>query len=359
MENIVFLCGNGNHPIASKALKTLSELFGQSCKLSHINFNKFPEGELDNRIPKFEEIKGKTVILFQSFNDKDFLELIMETIDLVWALKHQYGAERIIVIFSFMCNRRQDPIMEIDPDNIWKKPKPDEFQRLRMTISLLSHCGVDEIIVPTPHSSAMEKACKEYNIIFHEIDVSPLFAEKITTFVHAQELNLVNIYAPDLGSIPRAVNLAKILGCSVLFNLKNRIIYNKTSIKEEKEENLEEIAESFRKKYNFPKIFYVTPKLVAGKIMALFEDEIASGGTANDTGQMLKKLNSKYNFLFATHPVFTRGWRNQLFYKNPFEKIVITDSIERPYEKRTGGQLVDVSIAPIIASTIFRILRLS
>ena len=357
MKNTVFFCGNGNHPLGAQVLKKLSELFGESCKFDHINFNKFPEGELDNRIPQWQKINGKTVVLFQSFNDKDFLELILETLDLIWALKHQYNAERIIVIFSFMCNRRQDSIMEIDPNNLWKKPKPDEFQRLRMTISLLSHCGVSEIIVPTPHSKAMEEACKEYNIIFHEIDLSGLFADALKTFVSEQELNLVNMYAPDLGSIPRAVNIAKILNCTVLFNLKNRVIYNKTSIKEEGEEKLEEIAKSFREKYNFPKIYYVTSKLVAGKIMALVEDEIASGGTANNTGQMLKKLNSKYNLLFATHAVFTRGWRNQLFYENPFAKIIITDSIERPYEKRTGGQLVDILIAPVVASTLFKILR--
>jgi phosphoribosylpyrophosphate synthetase len=359
MENTVFLCGNGNHPLFAQVLRKLGEFFGQSCKFDHIYFNKYPEGELDNRIPKYEKIKGKTIVLFQSFKSMEFLELLCETLDLLWALKHQYGAKRIIVIFSFLCNRRQDPLMETDPNNIWKTPKPDEFQRLRMTISFLSHCGVDEIVVPTPHSGEMKKACKEYNIIFHEIDLSHLFAEAIKTFVSEDDLSLVNIYAPDLGSIPRAVNLAKILTCPVLFNLKNRIIYNQTSIKEEKEEELKEIMENLIEQYNFSKIHYVTKELVTGKIMAIVEDEIASGGTANDTGQMLKRLNSKYNLLFATHPLFTWGWRNKLFFKNPFEKIAITDSIERPYEKRTGGQLVDISIAPIIASTLFRILRSS
>ena len=175
LNEIVFLCGNGNHPLSAKVLEGLKEFFGQSCKFDHINFNKFYEGELDNRIPNYLKINGKTVVLFQTMSSQ---ELVDEMMDLIWACKKQYGAKKLILISSFVWYRRQDPEMEESLDNLFgKKAKPDEIQRLRMLMDNLSHNGVDELITVTPHSITMSEACKEFGIIFHEIDPSSLFVD--------------------------------------------------------------------------------------------------------------------------------------------------------------------------------------
>jgi len=356
-DKILFFCGNGNHPTSSQIMKNLSELFGESCKFEHINFNKFPEGELDNRIPKWEKIKDKTVVVFQSFNDSDLLELVWETLDLVWALKHQYGAKKVIVVFLFVAFRRQDPLMVENKNNPWKKAKPDEIQRLRMFISLLKNSGVDEILTISPHSKVMSEICEEYEIIFKEINVAPIFANEVKNFIEEDDLKLVFTYAPDLGAIERAIALAKELDCSVMYNKKGRVIYNESFIEESGKDEIDETTEFLKEKYNFSKISYVTKEMVAGKIIILTEDEIASGMTANNTGQMLKKLGSKHNILCATHPLFTRGWRNKLLNNNPFYKILVSITIQRPYEKRTGGQLVDVPIDKPVSSKLFKILK--
>jgi len=353
--DIFFLCGNGNHPLGSETLKKLGELLGKSCKFNHINFNKFPEGELDNRIPNHANIKGKTVVLFQSMHSSD---LMLEALDLTWALHNQYGAARIIGVFPFVWNRRQDPKMEIDPNDLsGKKAKQDEIQRLKMLVDDFAHRGLTDMIVATPHSKSMQEYCKEYGINFYEINTSPLFDEAIKTFVPEEDLDLVKVYTPDLGSMPRAIALAKILNCSVLFNLKNRIIYNETSIKDSNPEELEGILKNLREKYDFPEIYYCATELVKGKIIVMIEDEVASGSTANNTGQLLRKMEAKSIFLLATHAVLTWGWRNKLFYENPFTKIIMTNSIQRDYEKRTGGHIVDISIAPAIATKMFKLLN--
>ncbi|MDP1760232.1 MAG: phosphoribosyltransferase family protein [Candidatus Woesebacteria bacterium] len=354
-EEIMFLSGSGNYRFGFKVLQKLNELSGQNVfSFDHINYNEFPEGELDNRIPSYGKIKNKTIVLFQSMHTQ---ELVTETLDLLWAIKHQYQAKNIICIFPFMWNRRQDPKMEIDKNELERIPKPDEFQRLRMIISMLQHCGMDDLIVATPHSKTMFETCKEFNVIMHEIDPSELFVERIRTFVPESELGLIRSYAPDRGSIIRAVKIAKMLNCPIFFNLKNRMIYNETSIVTTEGINLKEKEEELRVKYSFPEIHYVTSELVKDKIMLIVEDEIASGGTANSTAKLLRKNGAKDIFLLATHPVLTMGWKNKLFNENPFTRIIATDSIPRHYKKRTGGLIVDVSITQQVASSLFQILN--
>lgn len=354
IEDVNFYSGKGNYQLAIESLEKLTELVGQSCKLSHINFNRFPEGELDNRFASHQKIMGKTNVFFQSITS---LDLSMETLDLTWAASHQYGSKRTIGVFSFMWNRRQDSLMEIGSDDEpWKKAKPDEIQRLRQYISLLAYCGIKDMVVATPHSSTMAKYCKEFRVNFHEIDPSPLFVEKVLTFVPDEELHLVNVYSPDLGSVGRAVKMAKLLKCPVLFNLKNRLIYNETCIVSADEKEINKLTEELRKKYDYLEIFYATSELVSNKIIIMIEDEVASGGTANSTGQLLKSKNAKSIFIFVTHSVFTWGWKNKFLQENPFTKIIMTNSIHRDYEKRTGGLIVDVSLASPIASTLFKLL---
>jgi len=356
VDEVFFLSGQGNHEFGTKILVELSELFGQRCQFDHLAINKYSDGEFDNRIVNYEKIKGKTIIFYQSMSSQ---ELVDEALDLIWACKHQYGASYIIGVFPFLWNRRQDPMMKEDEKERWSKKivKKDEIQRLKKTIHLLSVCGINEMMVATPHSNAMKNACDEHGIKFHEIDPSALFATTVQTFVSSEEQSLIKIYAPDAGSIPRAVNLAKIIHCSVLFNLKNRAINNKTSIVKEEASEMERLVNEFRTYYNYDNIEYITPELVKQKIIIMIEDEVASGETANNTGQMLQKFNVKSIFLFATHPVLTFGWRNKLFYCDPFKKIIMTDTIKRGFDKRTGGKIFDISLAPLFGSSLFKILN--
>lgn len=354
-EEVIFLSGQGNHQLGAKILSELSELFGQRCLFNHINFNKHSEGEFDNRIVNFEKINGKIVVLYQSMYE---LELLYEAMEFIRACKNQYGAKYVIGVFPFLWNRRQDSVMEETEKERWlrKVAKPDEIQRLNQTVYFLKCAGLDEMIVATPHSSAMKKACIEYGIKFYEIDPSPIFANKAQTF-YPEEQDSIYTYAPDAGSIPRAINLARILNRPVLFNLKNRAINSITSILNETKEEMEKLTKEFREYYKYKLIHYITPENVMDKIIIMVEDEVASGGTSNNTGQLLKKLGAKSVLLFATHPVLTWGWRNKLFINNPFTKIIMTDTIPRGYEKRTGGKVTDISLDSLFASSLFKVLN--
>jgi len=354
-NDVVFLSGNGNHALGADILVHLSELFGKRCVFEHINYNKWPELELDNRIPSYAKMKNKVVVIYQSLFRSDLVE---EAEDLIWACKHQYGAQYIIGIFPFMWNRRQDPKMFAKEGDLGKKiAKPDEIQRLRMTISKLAFCGVDEMLVATPHSNMMSEYCKEYGVVFNEINPSPLFAKTMDTFVRDDEKNLVKVYSPDLGSIQRAIELGSLLKCPVLFNEKNRAINSETTIIESEAEEIKNLVMKLREAYNFPEIHYATSEMVKDQIVAMIEDEVASGGTANGTGRRLADFGVKSSYLLATHPVLTLSWRNKLFFNDPFTKVIMANSIPRNYEKRTGGKIFDISLGSLFASDLFRALN--
>ena len=354
LENFFFLSGNGNHNLGYKILNTVSELMGNKLSFSHINYNNYLDGEPDNRIVSYKEIENKTVVFYQSMYNQ---ELMNEALDFIAAVKHQYKARYVIAIFPFLYGRRQDPIMnENEKDEPWSKKiaKPDEIQRLENHIRLLKTVGVNEMMVATPHSSKMAKLCDQYEIIFHEIDPSPLFAKTIRTFIPDEDIEL---YSPDLGSLQRATKLASILRCPIIFNEKKRLKNNTISIVENNTTNSQELENELRKYYNFPDIHCITPELISEKNIIIVEDEVSSGSTANNTGLMLREKKAKSIMLFATHPVLTDGWRNQLFLSNPFTKIVMTDTIDRGYKKRTGGLITDVSVASLFGSSLFKLLN--
>jgi phosphoribosylpyrophosphate synthetase len=354
-EDIVFLSGNGNHPLGAEILLQLSELFGQRCNFSHINFNSWPDGERDDSIRDNTQLKGKVVVFYQSMFREN---LMLEAMDIIHACKHQYGAKYIIGVFPFLWNRRQDPVMEASETNGRKVAKPQEFQRLRMLLSHLRHAGLDEMLVATPHSTAMAKYCQEFGIIFREIDPSHLFANALRTFVHEEDFELVKIYSPDLGSIGRAVELARILNCPVLFNEKNRAINSDTTVIDPvSDEESVKLVSRLRKLYDFENINYGTSELVNGRIVVMTEDEVASGGTANGTAKRLMRLGVKSVFLLATHAVLTPGWRNKLFSDDPFGKVILTNTIPRGYEKRTGGKIYDISLGGPFASKLYQALN--
>ncbi len=354
-KEVIFLSGNGNHSLGKQILSQLEELIGEKCVFNHINYDTHADTEFSTYIPRWEEIKDKTVVFYQSLHSREFLE---EAEDLLYALKYQYGAKYIIGVFPFMLNRRQDPKMEIHPDEFdGKIAKPYEIQRLKHTILRLKNAGVNEMLVATPHSNAMEKYAKEYGILFHEIDASKLFADIAQTLIKDDERALVKVYSPDWGSIERAIKIAKLIDCPVLFNFKERKINGESSIVEAELKDINEKISWAQKEFNFQEIYYATSDMVSGMILIMVEDEIASGKTASETGRLLKKYGVKSLYFFSTHVVLTPGWRGFLIVNSPFTRIFCTNTITRDYKKQTGGELSDISIAPQFASTLFKILN--
>jgi phosphoribosylpyrophosphate synthetase len=337
-SGILIYCGSGNTILSDRMMKKLGENMGFSIPVEHINFGSFADGELNNKLPNYEKIKGKTIFFFQSIHT---LELMEEFFELSWAMKHQYGASQIIAVVPFLRYRRQDRGQE----------KPHEINRLKMIIQRMSQNGIEQLITITPHSDQMRECCQDFGIEFQGLNVTSELTRAISAFLPISERNArVKVYAPDAGSIPRAIAVARRLEVGVLFDIKQRKDNNRIQIIDAEQEQIKSVIES----YPELDIQYASEEYIQGSIIIMVEDEMASGETANTTGQRIKNSGARELFFIFTHPVCNDGWKDKLLHNNPFTKIFSFDTIPRGFKNRTGGKIRDVSAGDLLAATLYR-----
>ena len=338
-KKTIFYSGNGNHALSTKVLRHLNEYRGEKNVHSHTNFSEHVDGELNTKYPTFSEIKGQNVVLQQTITDRELLE---ESFEMGWAIKRQYEADHLIMVIPFSLYRRQE-----HEENL------NEVCRLKMIIDRFKHVGVDEIITVSPHSPSMEKFCNQFGIKFWEVDPSPLYASTINTYLPETP----SIYAPDKGSIIRAIKLAKLIGARVIFNLKVRGTNTEANIKVAEEHEIKEVIAYFKEKYNFSELYYVNADLIKGENIVIIEDEISTGETANKTGKWLKRLEANELLFLAMHPVCARSWREKFFDGLPYTKVMMGNTIAREYKKQTGGLVHDIDVSELIAQTLYKCLQ--
>ncbi len=342
-KDFIFFAGNGNLGLANSVIRKLGEFIGQA-KLQPIEFGTFSDDESSTELPDNDRFAGKKAVFLSSLHKLEFRE---EALEIIWALKNQYEVSYVIGVFFFLGFRCQD-----HPE------KKSEIYRLKMTISRLKNAGVDEMIVVTPHSEKMAELCMEFGIKFRAVDPSHIFAETISTYIAPDERSLIRVYAPDKGSVPRAIALAKELGSEVMYTSKLRRQDNKVAIVQESEERIEQMTAEFREKYDFSKIHYAHPRDIEGKIIIMVEDEVRTGETARKTADLLKEYQAKSVLFLATHAVLTPGWRKELFSGDyPFDAFILGNTIPRGYGKSTGGKIHDISVGSLVANTAYQALR--
>ncbi len=354
LPNILFFRGVGNSHLAKDMMRKLEEHFGAALNVGHINHRRFADGELDDAYPDFANIEGKTIVFFECLKKE---ENVFRFLQLCNAAKGQYGAKYIIAVISFMHYRRQDR-----PEN------KAELNRNKWLIKEMRQNGIDQLIVATPHSSQMAENCREQGIIFRSVSAAELFASTLKPYLpDADSEKIVEVYAPDEGSIQRAVELATFLNVGVLFNLKHRKISNETVMVDA---DLQQI-EAIREKYAHLNIAieHATPQNVRGKIIVMVEDEIDTCGTANRQGVTLLAYGASENYFCVTHAVCSDGWKRKIFAGHdgpnnishnpsyPFTKVIVCDTIFRTDVQRTGGKMHDVSMAGPLAAEVFKVLR--
>jgi ribose-phosphate pyrophosphokinase len=342
MDNVLFFTGMGNEDLGDSMMVRLREYAGQrKVHLGPIRFHPFTDGESDDAYPEWENIAGKTVVFFECLKDA---HTTFRYLQLCYALKHQYGAKHLIAVVSFLHFRRQD-----NEDNM------GEIRRLEWMIRELKHNGVDELILPTPHSGAIARYCEKYDIKFWAIDVSEIFVGPLKTYIFElkDSRTRVKLYAPDEGSILRAIALARLLNVGVLFNLKNRGFSNDPEIIEAVQEEIDRI----KRQYPDVELEYATPELVKDAIIIEVEDELDTARTLNGQALRLKDNGAREIFACITHPVCSPGWLRKFLYKHPFSGVIMCDTIHRTKENKTGGRMYDVSVADLLASEVFKALQ--
>ena len=339
-SDFVVLGGIGNHDLDFHIVKRVNELGNCSLRFLHLNIDKYADGEPDLRILGNNQINGKHVIVFQSAHTG---KLKNQFLTLVWAAKKQYGAKSVTAILSFMRYRRQD-----------KEDNLDEINRNLMFVEDMKNKGVDRLILLDIHSDVTLKNCKKEGIRAWNVDSSPAFARHLTVRVEIarEEGRPVYIYSPDYGSIGRAVVLATILNVPVALNLKGRNHFGETSIVED-----EKLFEKIKKTYPDVEIVLADAENMKDATVAMREDELSTGKTARMAGEGLREFKVRELYACFTHPVCAPGWKRNIIDKNPFDRILIGNSIPRDYPKSSGGHMTTVPMSNVMAQAVYRVIR--
>lgn len=338
----MFFCGRNNRPLGVEVSKLLGEyLIGKPLEFSFIDFGVWRDGCPNDKVINFEEVKGKKIILFDSLTTK---ESMLDFLQFSMALRQQYGAASLLAVIPFLLVRRCD-----------HEEKVEEIAYLKHYIELMAFAGVTDMIVCAPHSDSIAKNCKEVGINFEAAYMD--FSRALKTVVPKGEGEKTIFYSPDEGSIPRAIAHAKkIPGSRVMFNLKIRKENNQTEIRQPSKEEIEAVIKKYSEEFDFNLLSYLDENEIKGANIIMIDDEMSSGGTANSTGRSLKEKGAKAIFFAFTHPVCVNGWKQTLFFNNPFAKVLAGNTIIRNEFNRTGGKIIDISTDEVIASAMYGVI---
>ncbi len=337
-NNFAFISGNGNYPLSSMVLDRLRELSGVDLQFLHLNSDYFADGEPDLMIPRYKDLLGRHLVIFQSMTS---LKRIDELLTLVWAAKHQYGAESVICVVPFCAYRRQD-----HPD------KPAEIERSRYLANQLAAAGATKVIFCDIHSKRVVVNFQEHGIEVVNVSAAPAFAQNLLPLVtrYRQQGLQVIVDSPDLGSFERAVSLAKLLGTPIALGLKNRLSTGQTELMSGAERLLAELREIHSD------IVLLSDDSLTDAVVVQLDDEVASGGTSQKRARhLLVNTGVKEVIFCGTHTVLTPGWRRTFLDPevNQFSRIFCANTIHRSYEKKTGGAITTVDISPVIADALY------
>lgn len=337
--------GTSNRLLIDKFLDSLGELSGDKrIDFEYIDYDIFADGESSDKFPNFKNFSGKNAVYFYPIVPGDKLEFhVKKLTDHCRSIKYRYGAQTLSLVLPFVPFRRQD-----HPEKV------DEIPRLEYFLTDLKNAGVDHLITVTPHSNEMKSICGRIDLKFHPIDLSLTFALAIRPYLRVVgENKKIRIFAPDLGSIPRAIALAKcISGAEVIYCLQVRSNGWEKKIQPADEKKISEIKDRFQ----FEHLYHIEDDLVRDAIIIIVEDEVSTGGTANDRAHDIVRCNPAAVYLMFTHAVCSPGWKGKLLKGNVFDKIFASDSIERDELKRTGGRICDVTTGRLFAEEVFFVL---
>jgi phosphoribosylpyrophosphate synthetase len=335
-EEYLIFCGRGNRPLGIEVLKLLGEYLGKNLEFKFIDFGVWRDGCPNDKIINFEEVKGKKIILFDSLTTK---EAMFDFAQIVMAFRKQYGAASLLAVNPFLLVRRCD-----------HEEKMQEISYLKHYVELLAFAGVTDMIVCAPHSDEIANNCKKVGINFEPAYMD--FSRALKTIVPKGEK--VIFYSPDEGSIPRAIAHArKMPGAKVMFNLKIRKENNKTEILKAEKELIAALIAKYSEEFNFNLLSYIDEKEIKDANIIMIDDELSSADTASSTARDIKAKQAKAIFFAFTHPVCVNGWKQNIFFNNPFTKILAGNTIIRGENNRTGGKIIDISTAEVIAAAMY------
>lgn len=300
---VLLLAGSGNHPLANAIGVELGLRVG-SCTLE-----RFPDGE--SFVALNEGVRGHEVILLQP-TSPPVNDNLMQLLALADACRHA-AAERIVAVIPYFGYARSDrrdgrrtPVMA------------------SLAATLVQTAGIDQVVTLDVHTPTIEGF---FRVPVDNVTAVPLLAEALRSRISPDTI----IVAPDVGALRLANRYARHLGLPVAVCHKHRVTAT--------EVNVARITGD-----------------VAGRPCLVVDDMITTGGTVIESIRALTAAGAPKEIrVAATHAVLVPGALERIVDAG-IEEILVTDSIPVVPRRLGRAQLDVVSVAPLLATVIRRLL---
>ncbi len=298
----MMLFSGGAHPALAEEI---AEHLGVS--LSTAKLTRFASGEIYFRAE--ESVRGSDAFVIQTHGDP-INEAIMEQLIMIDALKRA-SAKRITAVVPYYGYSRQD-----------KKGLAREPISAKLVADLLSKAGANRVVSVDLHSGQIQGY---FDFPFDHLTALPVLSSYLS-----EDLGLgddIVVVAPDAGRIKTAERLREYLHADLAFLYKRRSRHEAHKIEE-----MAVVGE------------------VEGRPCILVDDMIDTAGTVAKGAAALAAEGAGPIYAAATHPILS-GKAVQNLEEAPIERVVVTNTVPIPEEKRFG-KLTVLSIAPLVASAI-------
>jgi ribose-phosphate pyrophosphokinase len=271
--------------------------------LGRAHLARFSDGEVWFQIQ--DNVRGADVFVVQP-TAPPVNENLMEMLLMLDAFKRS-SASRLTAVVPYYGYARQD-----------RKDKPRVPISAKLVADLLSTAGSDRILTMDLHAAQIQG--------FFDIPVDHLFAAPvIMDYVMSLNLPDLTVVSPDAGGVERARAYAKRLDATLA------------------------IVDKRRDQPNVAEVHNVIGE-VEGRTALIVDDIVDTGGTLAKVAEAIKAAGAREVLASSSHAVLS-GDAIQRMARSPLSKLIVTDSIALPPEKRID-KIVVLSIAELLAKAI-------
>jgi ribose-phosphate pyrophosphokinase len=299
----ILVC-NSNPPLSNEICKILKQTAVDA------EIKSFSDGEIFVEIK--ESLRGQDVFIIQSTSApvNDNLMELLASLDAV----RRASAKTISVVMPYFGYARQD-----------RKVNPRTPITAKLVANLIQVAGADHIFTIDLHAGQIQG--------FFDIPVDNLYAQPI--FIsHLKntnwDLSEIVITSPDIGGIARARAAAKKIDSPIA------------------------IIDKRREKAGVSEVMNIIGD-VKGKVCVIIDDIVDSAGTLCNAAESLINEGAKSVIAYISHGVLS-GAAIERIANSKLEKLYITNSINPKSETLKCDKIEVLSVAPLIAEVIRRIM---
>jgi len=302
MDRLMLFAGNANPSLAQEVVKHLNISLGRAV------VGKFSDGEV--MVEVMENVRGKDVFVLQSTchptNDN-----LMELMVMVDALKRS-SAARVSAAIPYFGYARQD-----------RRPRSARVAiSAKVVANMLTAAGISRVLTMDLHADQIQG--------FFDMPVDNIYAAPVLLGdVWKQGYENLIVVSPDVGGVVRARALAKRLESDLA------------------------IIDKRRPRANVSEVMNVIGE-VQGRTCVIMDDMVDTAGTLCKAAEVLKAEGATKVVAYCTHAVLS-GNAVARITESAIDELVVTDTIPLREDARACRKIRSLSVAGLLAETIFRI----